>query len=117
MLVDGELLRFYPKIEVTRLLRCYLREATDDFNEEFSVVLFGNLADSTAEMTQTVLKDAFRDTESLRRVSTIQEALKRPGKIVFIDDNIGWNDMWGAALNSQRASAGLAPVTPPGPGQ
>ena len=89
MLSIQEQIRFYPKIEVTRLLRYYLNEATNNLTEDFSVVPFGNLADSTAEMSQTVLKDMFTDLENARRSCTLMEALERPGKIVFIDDNIG----------------------------
>lgn len=89
MLSILELVQFYPKIEVTRLLRHYLSEATSSYNNNFSVVLFGNLADSTAEMTQTVLKDVFPDKENVQIVCGLPDAIESEGKIVLIDDNIG----------------------------
>lgn len=89
MLSILELVQFYPKIEVTRLLRHYLSEATSSFADNFSVVHFGNSADSTAEMTQTVLKDVFPDKENVQIVCDLPDAIAREGKIVLIDDNIG----------------------------
>ena len=91
MLKILEEIRFYSKREVTRILRHYLTFATNDLQDNFVIVPFGNLADSTAEMTQTVMKDTFDDVDGLSRIKTLQDALadsSRP-KIIFIDDIIG----------------------------
>ena len=89
MLKILEEVRFFSKLEVTRLLCEYLKIATNDLKDNFSVVLFGNLADSTAEMAQTVLKELFSDIENINVALPIEKALSQPGKIIFLDDNVG----------------------------